>query len=104
MGGYNSGGHNKTHGRVEEHIRLDSFSLFRYTEWFYMQVNDGEIDYPILGGKIKCGLNHNTARISHNGREYPLGLSKVPNVDGISYRLYFICPKEIGRASCRESV
>lgn len=34
-----------------------------------------------------------TARISHNGREYPLGLSKVPNVDGLSYRLYFLCPK-----------
>ena len=32
-------------------------------------------------------------RISHNGREYPLGLSKVPNVDGMSYRLYFLCPK-----------
>lgn len=98
MGGYNSGGHNKTHGRVEEEFRIDSFSLLRYAEWFEMLTSDYEINYPILGGNICCNLMEDTAKISHNGREYPLGLSKVPNVDGISYRLYFLCPK------CRKRV
>lgn len=95
MGGYNSnsGGHNKTHGRVEEYRRIDSFDLLRYADWFELLTSDYEINYPILGGSISYNLMENTARISHNGREYPLGLSKVPNVDKISYRLYFICPK-----------
>lgn len=93
MGNYNSGGHNKTHGRVEECCRIDSFELIRYADWFEPLVNDDEISYPVLGGSILCNLIENTAKISHNGRKYPLGLSKVPNVDGISYRLYFLCPK-----------
>ncbi len=93
MGNYNSGGHNRTHGRVEEYCRIDSFELLQYADWFELLVDDYEINYPILGGDILFNLLENTARICHNGREYPLGLSKVPNVDGISYRLYYICPK-----------
>lgn len=89
MGNYNSGGHNRTHGRVEEYSRIDSFSLLRYADWFERLSDYGEYHYPVMGGKIYYNLMENTARISHNGREYPLGLSKVPNVDGISYRLYF---------------
>lgn len=93
MGNYNSGGHNRTHGRVEEYSRIDSFGLLRHADWLELLTSDYEINYPILGGSISCNLMENTAKISHNGREYPLGLSKVPNVDGISYRLYFLCPK-----------
>ena len=93
MGGYNSGGHNKTHGRVEDNFRLDSFSLLQYADWFERLSNYGEYSYPIMGGKVFYNLAEDTARISHNGRSYPLGLSKVPNVDGISYRLYFLCPE-----------
>lgn len=93
MGGYNSGGHNKTHGRVEECCRIDSFDLLRYADWFELLTSDYEINYPILGGNILCNLIENTAKICHNGRKYPLGLSKVLNVDRISYRLYFLCPK-----------
>lgn len=93
MGGYGSGGHNKAHGRVEESLRIDSFSLLQYADWFELLTSDYEINYPILGGNISCNLLENTASISHNGRKYPLGLSKVPNVDGMSYRLYFLCPK-----------
>lgn len=93
MGNYNFGGHNKTHGRVEEHFRLDSFSLLRYADWFERISNYGEYSYPIMGGSIFYSIMEDTARICHNGRSYPLGLSKAPNVDGISYRLYFLCPK-----------
>ena len=93
MGGYNSGGHNKTHGRVEDNFRIDSFKLLQYADWFELLTNDYEISYPIMGGNILCNLLENAAQISYNGRSYPLRLSKVPNVDGISYRLYFLCPK-----------
>lgn len=93
MGGYNSGGHNRTHGRVEEEFRIDSFGVLQYADWFEQLTSDYEINYPIPGGSISCNLMENNARISHNGRKYPLELSKVPNVDGISYRLYFLCPK-----------
>ena len=93
MGNYNSGGHNKTHGRVEEYCRIDSFSLLRYADWFERLSDYGEYHYPVMGGMIFYNLIEDTARISHNRREYPLGLSKVPNVDGMSYRLYFLCPK-----------
>ncbi len=93
MGNYNSGGCNRTHGRVEEHFRIDSFRLLQYADWFDCISNCREYHYPVMGGMIFYNLMEDTARISHNGREYHLGLSKVPNVDGISYRLYFLCPK-----------
>lgn len=93
MGNYNSGGHNRTHGRVEDNFRLGSFSLLHYADWFEHISDYGEYHYPVMGGKIYYNLTEDTARMSHNGREYPLGLSKVPNVDGLSYRLYFLCPK-----------
>lgn len=93
MGGYGSGGHNKTHGRVEDHFRIDSFDLLRYADWFELLTDDYEINYPIMEGNILCNFLENAAQISHNGKSYPLKLSKVPNVDGISYRLYFLCPK-----------
>lgn len=93
MGGFNSGGHNRTHGRVEEYSRIDSFELLRYADWIEPLTNDYEVNYSIMDGNISCNLLEDTATISHNGKSYPLGLSKVPNVDGISYRLYFLCPK-----------
>lgn len=93
MGNYNSGGHNKTHGRVEENCRIDSFSLLRYADWFERLSDYGEYKHSVMGGWIFYNLMEGTARMSHNGREYPIRLSKVPNVDGKSYRLYFLCPK-----------
>lgn len=42
MGNYNSGGHNRTHGRVEECCRIDSFSLLRYADWFDRLSDYGE--------------------------------------------------------------
>ena len=51
-----------------------------------------------MGGKIFYNLMEDAARIVHNGKEYPLGLSKVPNVDGMTYRLYFLCPRCGNRA------
>ena len=93
MGNYNSGGHNRTHGRVEEYSRIDSFGLLRHADWLEPLTDDYEVNYPIMDGNISCNLLEDTATVSHNGRSYPLGLSKVPNVDGISYRLYFLCQK-----------
>lgn len=52
MGNYNSGGHNKTHGRVEEYCRIDSFDLLRYADWFDCISDYGEYHYPVMGGKI----------------------------------------------------
>lgn len=93
MGGYNSGGHNKTHGMVEENFRIDSFGLLRYARRLKRLSDYGEYSYPVMGGKIFYNLMENTARISHNSREHSIGLTKVLNVDGRSYRLYFLCPK-----------
>ena len=56
MGNYNSGGHNKTHGRVEEYSRIDSFSLLRYADWFERLSDYGEYHYPVMGGKIFYNL------------------------------------------------
>ncbi len=93
MGNFNSGGHNRTHGRVEEYSRIDSFSLLRYADWFDRLSDYGEYKHPVMGGWIYYNIVEESARISHNGRSYPVRLSRVPNVDGISCRLYFICPK-----------
>lgn len=93
MGNYNSGGHNRTHGRVEEYSRIDSFSLLRYADWFECPPDYGEYRHPVMGGLIIYNIMEETARISHDGRSYPVRLSRVPNVDGISFRLYFLCPK-----------
>ncbi len=93
MGNYNSGGHNRTHGRVEEYSRIDSFSLLRYADWFECPPDYGEYRHPVMGGLIIYNIMEETARISHDGRSYPVRLSRVPNVDGISFRLYFVCPK-----------
>ncbi len=98
VGGYNSGGHNKTHGRVEEYSRIDSFSLLRYADWFDCLSDYGEYKHPVNGGWIFYNIVEETAMISHDGRSYPVRLSRVPNVDGISCRLYFVCPKCGSRA------
>lgn len=93
MGNFNSGGHNRTHGRVEEYSRIDSFALLRYADWFDRLSDYGEYKHPVNGGWIFYNIVEETARISHNGRSYTVRLSRVPNVDGISCRLYFVCPK-----------
>ena len=48
MGGYNSGGHNRTHGRVEEYSRIDSFGLLRHADWLEPLTDDYEVNYPII--------------------------------------------------------
>lgn len=112
MGGYGSGGHNKTHGRVEEHLRVDSFDLMRRVNWFDLLVYDGELEFSILGGKIIFDMNTWTGVIYCGESWQTLKFSKVPNVDGISYRVYFLCPhcgkrvrylyRDCGIYHCRE--
>lgn len=92
MGGYNSGGHNRTHGRLESYRRIDSFSFRTFLDWFDVIACDGIVTQPILGGDITYDLKDDTATITYNGQSVPLYISKVPNIDGVSYRLYFHCP------------
>ena len=70
MGGYGSGGGNKTHGRVEESSRIDSFSLLRYADWFERLSDYGEYKHPVMSGWIFYNIVKETARINHNDRSY----------------------------------
>lgn len=94
MGGVGSGGHNKTHKQVEKQrsCRVDSFAVYdnlRYDK--YLSYKD-KVD--IRGGctTIRYYTQSKKAEIQENGAYYPLGLSRVTNIDGSSQRLYFLCP------------
>ena len=94
MGGWGSGGHNKTHRQVEKQrlLRVDSFAVYdnlRYDK--YICYKD-KVD--IRGGCtiIRYYPHSKEAEILENGAYYPLGLSRVTNIDGYTQRLYFLCP------------
>ena len=72
MGGYGSGGHNRTHGTVENYGRIDSFELLR-------QINEAENPHEIFD-PVFCGSNR-------------FRLHWVEGVDGCQSRLYFGCPQ-----------
>ncbi len=46
----------------------------------------------ILDGMLSGKGRGDTVTISHEGRPYSLEVSKVPNVAGLSYKMYFPCP------------
>ena len=93
MGGYGSGGHNKTHKTIEDYRRLDSFAFRRYIEIF-------DTDYPheIYGPNFLCGGDivydglNNIAEIRYGKGYAPLSLNWVGGIDGSRSRLYFLCP------------
>lgn len=71
MGGYGSGGRNKTHGTVEKYRRIDSFELGRC---FAGDEKPHEIFDPIFYGNNRFTLHW------------------IWGVDGSRSRLYFGCP------------
>lgn len=98
MGGYGSGGHNRTHGKVENQSKVDSFNFYDYLKgdkYLHYKVN---VDYRVTGGKIVYHVPDKTASMYIDGAYCPLELSRVANVDGKSQRMYFLCP-ECGKRS-----
>lgn len=71
MGGWGSGGRNKTHGTVERYERIDSFELLRH-------INEAEEPHEIFD-PVFYGTNR-------------FRLHWVEGVDGSRSRLYFGCP------------
>lgn len=98
MGGYGSGGHNKTHRRLENFHRIDSFSFYNYLmgdKYLYCKTT---VRYPLNRGDIIYHVQSRTALIkvlSIQDQEYryvDLPLSRIPGIDGKSVRMYFHCP------------
>ena len=75
MGGWGSGGHNKTHDTVERYDRIDSFELGRY-----IKEADAEDDLLYIFDPVFYGNNR-------------FKLHWVEGVDGTQSRLYFGCPQ-----------
>lgn len=94
MGGWGSGGHNKTHRQVEKQrlYRVDSFTVYDIlTHDKYICYKD-KTDVHGGGTIVRYYPQSKKAEILENGNYYPLKLSRVTNIDGDSQRLYFICP------------
>lgn len=72
MGGYGSGGRNRTHGTVEEYRRIDSFELGHYLDG---DETPHELFDPVFYGNNRFVLHW------------------VWGVDGSCSRLYFGCPR-----------
>ena len=94
MGGWGSGGHNKTHRQVEKQrfLRVDSFAVYDNLRYDKYTCYKDKVD--IRGGCtiIRYYPHSKEAEILENGAYYPLGLSRITNIDGRSQRLYFCCP------------
>ena len=95
MGGYGSGGLNKTHGRVENYRfqKLDSFAFYEYLRGDKYLHYKTDVKYPISGHGIIYHVKTKTASIDYDGYQCPLGFARVPNIDGITMRMYFLCPE-----------
>lgn len=93
MGGYGSGGHNKTHRTIEKYRRLDSFDYRRYIE----MSQEGDL-HEMFGSSTYCGgaimydALYEIADIRYGDHYIPLKLHWVTSVDGSKSRLYFGCP------------
>lgn len=93
MGGWGSGGHNRTHRTVEDCHKIDSFKFCDYLNGDkYLQYKEN-VKYPIIGGDIVYHVATKTARIRQKDGYRTLALSRVPNIDGTTYRMYFHCPE-----------
>ena len=92
MGGNGSGGHNKTHGRLEDCQRIDSFSLRNFLNGdSYLDCKE-VVKCPVAGGHIVYHVQEVAASVYAGGRYWPLEIAEVLNVDGRACRMYFICP------------
>ena len=111
MGGYNSGGHNKTHRQLENFHRVDSFAFYDYLmgdKYLYCKTT---MQYPINRGDIIYHVQSRTALIkvlSIQEGEYryvDLPLSRVHGIDGKSVRMYFHCPYcEVHNFNCNHYI
>jgi len=92
MGGYGSGGHNKTHRRLESFHRIDSFSFRDYLMGDKYLHYKTTVQYPLIRGDIIYNVQERTAEIREGDSYTDLLLSSVSGIDGKSKRLYFHCP------------
>ena len=92
MGGYNSGGHNKTHKRLENFHRIDSFAFRDFIMWDKYLPFKESAKYPLVRGDIIYYPQSMEAEIREGDSYTDLLLSSVPGIDGLSERLYFHCP------------
>lgn len=92
MGGYGSGGHNKTRRRLENFHRIDSFSFYDYLMCDKYLFCKETVKYPLVRGDIVYYVGEKTAEIREGDSYTDLILSRVPGIDGKSVRMYFHCP------------
>ena len=92
MGGYGSGGHNKTHRQLENFHRVDSFAFRDFIMWDKYLLFKESVKYPLVRGDIIYYPQSIEAEIREGDSYTDLLLSSVPGIDGISERLYFHCP------------
>ena len=92
MGGYGSGGHNKTHKRLENFRRIDSFAFRDFIMWDKYLLFKESVKYSLVRGDIIYYPQSMEAEIREGDSYIDLLLSSVPGIDGISERLYFHCP------------
>ncbi len=91
VGGYGSGGHNRTHGRLENLHRIDSFGFYDYL------MGDKYLQYKVdvkspATGDIVYHVGDKTAEIRTGDFYSDLPLSRVRGIDGKSVQMYFHCP------------
>lgn len=70
MGGYGSGGHNKTHRRLENFHRIDSFSFYDYLMCDKYLFCKETVKYPLVRGDIVYYVGEKTAEIREGGFLY----------------------------------
>ena len=92
MGGYGSGGHNKTHRQLENFHRIDSFAFYNYLKGDKYLYCKTDVKYPLISGDIIYHVEDRTAEVRIGNFYVNLPLSRVPGIDGKSIRLYFHCP------------
>lgn len=92
MGGYGSGGCNKSHGTVERFRRLDSFRFYDCLMGDRYLCYKTDAKYPHTTGDIIYHVQDKTAEIRTGDCYCDLKLSRVPGIDGKSVRMYFHCP------------
>ena len=92
MGGYGSGGRNRTHKTVEDFRRLDSFAFYLYLMGDKYLCYKTGVKYPCSTGDIIYHAQTKTAEIRTGNYYSNLPLSRVPGIDGKSIRMYFHCP------------
>lgn len=92
MGGYGSGGRNKTHGQLEKFHRIDSFAFYDCLMGDkYLQYKT-DVKYPPVTGDVVYHVGDRTAEIRTGDFYSDLPLSRVRGIDGQSVRMYFHCP------------